>query len=36
MTKKVGIQEVAKFNKLRIKKDKSINKVIGIEELTKY
>jgi tRNA dimethylallyltransferase len=34
---KIGaIQEVAKFNKLRIKKDKSINKVIGIEELTKY
>ena len=36
MIKKGGIQEVAKFNKLRIKKDKSINKVIGIEELTKY
>ena len=36
MIKKGGIQEVAKFNKLRIKKDKSINKVIGIDELTKY
>jgi len=31
-----AILEVAKFNKLRIKRDKSINKVIGIEELTKY
>ena len=36
MIKKGGIQEVVKFNKLRIKKDKSINKVIGIDELTKY
>ena len=36
MIKMGAIQEVAKFNKLRIKKDKSINKVIGIEELTKY
>jgi len=36
MIKKGGIQEVAKFNKLRIKKDKSISKVIGIDELTKY
>ena len=36
MIKKGAIQEVAKFNKLRIKKDKSINKVIGIDELTKY
>ena len=36
MIKKKGIQEVVKFNKLRIKKDKSINKVIGIDELTKY
>ena len=34
---KIGaIQEVVKFNKLRIKKDRSVNKVIGIEELTKY
>ena len=31
-----AVQEVIKFNKLRIKKDQSINKVIGIEELTKY
>ena len=36
MIKKGAIQEVIKFNKLRIKKDKSINKVIGIDELTKY
>ena len=36
MIKKGAILEVIKFNKLRIKKDKSINKVIGIEELTKY
>ena len=31
-----AVQEVIKFNKLRIKKDQSINKIIGIEELTKY
>ena len=31
-----AIQEVAKFNKLKIKKDKSINKVIGIEEFSNY
>ena len=36
MIKKGAIQEVIKFNKLRIKKDKSIKKVIGIDELTKY
>ena len=36
MIKKGAIQEIIKFNKLRIKKDKSINKVIGIDELTKY
>jgi len=36
MIKKGAIQEVIKFNKLRIKKDKSINKIIGIDELTKY
>ena len=30
------IQEVIKFNKLRIKKDHSIKKVIGIEEFSKY
>ena len=36
MIKMGAIQEVIKFNKSRIKKDQSINKVIGIEELTKY
>ena len=36
MIKKGAIQEVVKFNKLRIKKNKNINKVIGIDELTKY
>ena len=36
MIKKGAIQEVIKFNKLKIKKDKSIAKVIGIDELTKY
>ena len=36
MIKKDAIQEVIKFNKQRIKKYKSSNKVIGIEELTKY
>ena len=36
MIKKEAIQEVAKFNKLRIKKDHSSNKIIGIEELSKY
>ncbi len=36
MIKMGAIQEVIKFNKLRIKKDKSINKIIGINELTKY
>ena len=36
MIKKDAIQEVIRFNKQRIKKDKSSNKVIGIEELTKY
>ena len=34
---KIGaIQEVKKFNKLRLKKERSANKVIGIDELTKY
>ena len=36
MIKKDAIQEVIRFIKQRIKKDKSSNKVIGIEELTKY
>ncbi len=31
-----AIKEVEKFNKLKIKKDKSINKVIGIEEFNNY
>ena len=34
---KIGaIQEVKKFNKLKLKKERSANKVIGIDELTKY
>ncbi len=36
MIKMGAVQEVIKFHKSRIKKDQSINKVIGIEELTKY
>ena len=36
MIKTGAIQEISKFNKLRIKKNKNINKVIGIDELTKY
>ena len=36
MIKKEAIQEVVRFNKLRIKKDHSSNKVIGIDELNKY
>ena len=36
MIKKGAIQEVDKFNKIRIKKDKNINKIIGIDILTKY
>ena len=36
MIKREAIQEVARFNKLRIKKDHSSNKIIGIEELRKY
>jgi len=36
MIKKEAFQEVVKFNKLRIKRDHSSNKVIGIEELSKY
>ncbi len=36
MIKKEAIQEVVRFNKLRIKKDHSSNKIIGIEELNKY
>ena len=36
MIKKGAVQEVIKFNKLKIKRDKSITKVIGIDELTQY
>ena len=31
-----AIKEVKKFIKLKIKKDLSVNKVIGIDELTQY
>ena len=31
-----AINEVKKFLKLKIKKDQSVNKVIGIDELTQY
>ena len=31
-----AIQEVKKFNKKKIRKDSSVNKVIGIKELKKY
>ena len=31
-----AIKEVKRFNKLRIKKDLSVNRVIGIAELTQY
>ena len=34
---KIGvIQELKKFNKIKLKKERSANKVIGIDELTKY
>jgi tRNA dimethylallyltransferase len=36
MIKEGAIKEVKKFNKLKIKKDLSVNKVIGIDELTQY
>ena len=36
MIKEGAIKEVKKFIKLKIKKDLSINKVIGIDELTQY
>jgi tRNA dimethylallyltransferase len=36
MIKDGALNEVKKFLKLKIKKDKSINKVIGIDELTQY
>ena len=36
MIKEGAIKEVKKFIKLKIKKDLSVNKVIGIDELTQY
>jgi len=36
MIKNGAVNEVKSFLKLKIKKDKSINKVIGIDELTQY
>ena len=36
MIEEGAIQEVKKFIKLKIKKDLSVNKVIGIDELTQY
>ena len=36
MIEQGAIQEVIRFNKLRIKKNHSVKKVIGIEELSKY
>ena len=36
MIKLGAIEEVKKFNKLKVKKDYSVNKVIGVDELTKY
>jgi len=36
MIKEGAIKEVKRFTKLKIKKDLSVNKVIGIDELTQY
>ena len=36
MIKKGAIREVQKFISLKIKKDQTVNKVIGIDELTQY
>ena len=36
MIEEGAIKEVKKFNKLKIKKDLSVNRVIGIDELTQY
>ena len=36
MFKENVVNEVIKFNRLKVKKDKSSNKVIGIEEITSY
>ena len=36
MVKKGAIKEVKRFNKLKVKKNHTINKVIGIKEINKY
>ena len=36
MFKNGALKEVKKFNKLKVKKDHTINKVIGINEIKKY
>ena len=36
MFKEKVINEVINFNRLKVKKDKSANKVIGIQEITLY
>ena len=36
MIEEGAIKEVKKFTKLKIKKDLSVNSVIGIDELTQY
>ena len=36
MIKEGAVKEVKRFNKLKIKKDMSVNRVIGIDELTQY
>ena len=36
MIEEGAINEVKKFKKLKIKKDLSVNRVIGIDELTQY
>ena len=36
MFEKGAIEEVKRFNKLKIKKDHGVNKVIGIEEIDNY
>ena len=36
MIKKGAIKEVKNFNKLRVRKNKSVNKAIGINEIRQY
>jgi tRNA dimethylallyltransferase len=36
MIKNGAIKEVKNFNKLKVKKDKSVNKAIGINEIRQY